>query len=143
MVRISKIDEKDKKIIEILEENARTPYTEIAKRLGITEAAVRKRIKKLEEFGIIRKYTIEVNNKVLGRKVAWIGLDVEPDSFVNIINRLKTLKVRRIYLSIGDHDLMLEHIYEKQDDLNQLVNVIENFPGVKRVCPAILVDLIV
>ena len=43
------LDNKDQIIISILEKNGRTPFTQIAERLDVSEAAVRKRIKKLEE----------------------------------------------------------------------------------------------
>lgn len=49
-------DELDKDIIRILKHNARTSYTEIGEQLGISRVAVMKRIKKLEDDGIIRGY---------------------------------------------------------------------------------------
>ena len=58
MVRISNF-----KILQILRENARTPFVKIAELLGVSETAVRKRVRKLEEQGIIRKYTVEVDQK--------------------------------------------------------------------------------
>ncbi len=58
-----KLDEKDKKIIEILKENSRTPYNEIAKKIGISDVGVKKRIDKLIENGFIKKFTVEVDMK--------------------------------------------------------------------------------
>jgi len=55
VVRIS-----DLEIIRILRENARIPFVKIAEDLGVSEIAIRKRVKKLEKDGIIRRYTIEV-----------------------------------------------------------------------------------
>ncbi|MCD6223102.1 MAG: AsnC family transcriptional regulator, partial [Thermoplasmata archaeon] len=43
------IDEIDKKILEILSNNARTPYTQIAKDVGLSEGAIRKRVAAMEE----------------------------------------------------------------------------------------------
>lgn len=54
------LDEKDKKIIEMLFENSRRPYHEIAEEVGLSESTVRKRVIKLQEGGIIEKFTIRI-----------------------------------------------------------------------------------
>jgi DNA-binding Lrp family transcriptional regulator len=54
------LDEKDKKIIEMLFENSRRPYHEIAHEVGLSESTVRKRVIKLQEGGIIEKFTIKI-----------------------------------------------------------------------------------
>ncbi|MFX0028917.1 MAG: Lrp/AsnC family transcriptional regulator [Candidatus Hodarchaeota archaeon] len=54
------LDEKDKKIIEMLFENSRRPYHEIAAEVGLSESTVRKRVIKLQEGGIIEKFTIKI-----------------------------------------------------------------------------------
>ena len=54
------LDEKDKKIIEMLLENSRRPYHEIAEEVGLSESTVRKRVIKLQEGGIIEKFTIKI-----------------------------------------------------------------------------------
>jgi DNA-binding Lrp family transcriptional regulator len=54
------LDEKDKKIIEMLFENSRRPYHEIADEVGLSESTVRKRVMKLQEGGVIEKFTIKI-----------------------------------------------------------------------------------
>jgi DNA-binding Lrp family transcriptional regulator len=54
------LDEKDKKIIEMLFDNSRRPYHEIADEVGLSESTVRKRVMKLQEGGIIEKFTIKI-----------------------------------------------------------------------------------
>ncbi|NVM35391.1 MAG: Lrp/AsnC family transcriptional regulator [Candidatus Lokiarchaeota archaeon] len=54
------LDEKDKKIIEMLLENSRRPYHEIADAVELSESTVRKRVIKLQEGGIIEKFTIKI-----------------------------------------------------------------------------------
>jgi len=54
------LDEKDKKIIEMLFENSRRPYHEIADEVGLSESTVRKRVMKLQEGGVIEKFTIRI-----------------------------------------------------------------------------------
>ncbi|MEM4695516.1 MAG: winged helix-turn-helix transcriptional regulator, partial [Ignisphaera sp.] len=53
------IDDIDLKLLQLLKENARTSYSKLARELGISEGAVRKRISKLVKSGVIKKMTIE------------------------------------------------------------------------------------
>jgi len=143
MVRKSYIDDIDIEILKMLEENARIPYTEIAKKLNLSEVAVRKRIKKLERMKIILKYTIVINYKDLGLNLAWIGVDTKPDKLFKVIEDIKELKnIRNIYTTTGDHNIILEILYENQNELRELVKKLESIDGIIRVCPAILVEKI-
>ena len=88
MVRISNI-----KLIKILMTNSRMPYTRLAEMFGVSEAAIRKRLRKLEKDGIIRKYTVEVNPRKLGFDVnALIGIDTKPEFYTSVIEKLKNSK---------------------------------------------------
>ena len=139
MVRIS---EKDITIINFLMKDARMPYTEIARRLGVTEAAVRKRVKKLEEEGIIRGYQAQVDAKKIGYKiVAEIGFDIEPERYVRVIDEIKEWpEVKRMKSTTGDHMIMIECWFHDSDEMVQFVRKLESIEGVQRVCPAILVE---
>ncbi|MCS7131284.1 MAG: Lrp/AsnC family transcriptional regulator, partial [Hadesarchaea archaeon] len=83
------MDGKDLEIIKALQADARTPFLEIAKRLRMSESAVRKRVRKLEREGVIEKYTIVVDPSKLGyNAVALVGLDVMPDRYLTIVREL-------------------------------------------------------
>lgn len=139
MVRIS---EKDLAIIEFLMQDARMPYTEIARRLGVTEAAVRKRVRKLEEEGIIKGYRASVDAKKLGYKiVAEIGFDIEPEQYVKVIETVKNMpEVKRMKSTTGDHMIMIECWFHDSDEMVRFVRKLESIEGVMRVCPAVLVE---
>ncbi len=55
------MDAKDKEIIKLLKDNARSGYGELGKEIGLSEGAVRKRIKTLSDEGIIRKFTVKIS----------------------------------------------------------------------------------
>ena len=55
---MSNVDSLDRAILSFLRESARAPYVEIAKGVGVTERTVRTRIKRLEDEGVIRGYTV-------------------------------------------------------------------------------------
>ncbi len=134
------LDNRDKTILEILEKNARTSYTEIAKQLNLTEAAIRKRIKKLEEKEIILGYKASVNYKKLGFKNKIImGVDTTPKDYFKVINELKKLDfIKNLTTSSGDHMIMFETWVRNMDELNTYLETINSINGVTESCPSII-----
>lgn len=137
MVRIS-----DKKLIKLLMENSRIPFTKLAEELGVTEAAVRKRIKTLEKRGVIRKFTIDVDPKALGYKFdVLIGVDTTPETYIKVIDYLKNIdKVIELYTSTGDHMILIRMWFEDTEEMNFFIRSLEEMQGITRVCPAILLE---
>ena len=138
------LDEKDKRIIEILLENARLPLTDIAKMLGVTDVAVKKRIKKLERRGVIKKYTVVVDPSMLGfQNTALVGVDTEPDKILEVARQLSEAEYSRsVYLTTGDHMIMVEVWAKDSSDLMRIIKEIGSIGGVRRVCPAIILERI-
>ncbi len=139
------MDDKDKKIIELLSQNSRMPYTEIAKKLGVTETTVRKRIEELEKKGVIKKYTIEVDPEKLGyRTITILGMDVEPRYLLEAAKKLAEMEeIRWVATSTGDHMIMCEIWARSTEDLMKiLTNKIGKIKGVKDLCPAIIMERI-
>ncbi|WP_290902387.1 Lrp/AsnC family transcriptional regulator [Ferroglobus sp.] len=139
------MDERDRKIIEILVKNGRATLTEIAKELGISEAAVRKRLKNLEERGIIKGYTAIIDYEKAGYGVISLtGIDTEPDKFLDVAKKLREHEfVKSLYITSGDHMIMAEIVAKDGDELTKILSeVIGKIEGVKRVCPAIVLDKI-
>ena len=56
------MDSPDEKILKLLKENSRAKFVDIGKAVGLTEGAVRRRVKNLAESGVIRKFSIEIEN---------------------------------------------------------------------------------
>ena len=92
-----KID--DAELLSILEEDSSLKYTEIAeiieKKFGkkIYDTSVRKRILGLREKAIIKRFTIEIDQRKLGYELtAFIGLDTEPEKYLDIQEDLRSLQ---------------------------------------------------
>ena len=132
----------DEALVTILMHNARIPFTEIARMYNVNEATIRKRVKKLEDSGIIRGYTARVDPRLLGFKVdALIGLDTEPDYYISTIKWLKRRKdIRRLWTSSGDHMIMFRIWFKGNAELSAFVSMLEKKEGVTKVCPAILIE---
>ncbi len=139
------MDEKDRKIIELLQENSRISYTDIAKILGVTETTVRKRIAELEKRRVIKKYTIEVDPSKLGYKnVTILGMDVEPKYLLEAAKKLAELEEAKwVATSTGDHMIMAEIWTKNGEELfNLITKKISKIKGVKDLCPAIIMERI-
>ena len=137
MVRITNLE-----LIRVLKEDARRPYVDLARIFGVSEAAVRKRIRRLEEEGVIRKYTVVVDLRRLGYGVhVLIGLDASPEKFLSVVEELKKLdEVINLYTSTGDHMMLAECWFKDSQELSEFVKKLNNLDGVIRVCPAIILE---
>ena len=138
------IDEKDLKIIEILRRNARATYTEIAKELGLTEAAARKRVKRLENLGVIKGYRAIIDYKKLGYTIISLtGIDTEPEALLDVAkNLLEKSWVNSLFLTSGDHMIMAEIIARDNSEFLRIQEEIKRIPGVRRICPAMVLDVL-
>ena len=127
----------------MLMKNARIPKTKIAEELEVTETAVRKRISKLEKDGIILGYKAVINYRTAGLSASLTGVDVEPDKLWEVINRLKDLdEIKSMFLTTGDHMIMLEIVAESVEELSKIHEKISELEGVKRICPAVILDVL-
>ena len=117
-------------------------FVEIAKKLGVSETAVRKKLQKLEELGVIRRYTVEVDPRKLGFNIiALIGLDTTPESYIRVIDALrKDDRIVKMYSSSGDHMVLIEVWFRNSEEMSQFVKKLNDMEGVTRVCPAILIE---
>lgn len=102
------IDEFDKKLIRLLQENSRMKNTDLARELGVTEGAIRKRIKKLQESRYIDKFTIKLNEAKIQSTSAIVQImiagDMGPGRIRDeIIANIKG--VEEIYEVAGEVDL--------------------------------------
>ncbi|MEM3404418.1 MAG: Lrp/AsnC family transcriptional regulator [Nitrososphaeria archaeon] len=134
------MDEIDRIIIENLLTNARTSKAILARKLNITEAAIRKRLKKLESSGTIVGYKAIVDYQKAELVASITGVDAEPERLWKVIEHLKALdEVKMIFLTSGDHMMLVEIVVKSMDELKEVHEKIGRYDGVMRICPAILI----
>lgn len=137
------MDEKDREILISLLRDARIPKTKIAEKLGITETAVRKRIEKLENQRILIGYKAILDFKKAELLVSFTGVDIEPEELWKVINLLKDFnEISNLYLTSGDHTILAEILANSFETLNKIHERISKIPGVKRVCPSIVLEVV-
>lgn len=81
MSKVNDLDQLDRQILAILMENAKIPYTEIAKQLFVSGGTIHVRMKKLEEAGIVNGYQLRVDHNQLGYDIAaFLGIYLDKSS---------------------------------------------------------------
>lgn len=123
------LNEKDLKILDVLKYNAKLSTQQIAKRTLIPITTVHNRIKKLEKEGIIKGYTVVLDNKRLGKNItAFIlinviynlpGKKVKQDDLANAIKKLEV--VEEVNILAGGSDLIAKVRTKDIDELNDFV----------------------
>ncbi|MBI2139745.1 Lrp/AsnC family transcriptional regulator [Candidatus Woesearchaeota archaeon] len=136
------LDSLDIRIIDFLSNDGRMPFLQIAKALKLSESAIRKRVKNLEERGVIKRYTISVDHGKVGYgNIAFVGVDVDGERYFEVAKQLKNIEqVRYAASSTGDHMFMLEIWAKDNDEMHDVCQQIKRIEGVTRICPAIVKD---
>ncbi|MEL0261228.1 MAG: Lrp/AsnC family transcriptional regulator [Aquiluna sp.] len=136
MSRVSKLnrpqlDEVSKKIIEQLQKDGRKSYAEIGKVVGLSEAAVRQRVQKLTESGVMQIVAVTDPLRLGFSRQAMIGIKCTGD-VSDIAETLAQIpSIDYVVLTAGSFDIMVEVVCEDDDHLIALLNQrIRNIPGV-------------
>ena len=131
-----KIDGIDKEIIRSLMNNARTPILEIAKRIGVSGAAIHQRLRKLENSELIEGSKIIINPKVLGYKtMAFIGIYLEKaGDNADVVRELKKIpEVIESHYTTGNWSILTKILCFDNENLMQILNKkIQTINGVSR-----------
>ncbi|HET9656099.1 MAG TPA: Lrp/AsnC family transcriptional regulator [Kineosporiaceae bacterium] len=126
------LDETSKRIIEQLQEDGRRPYATIGKAVGLSEAAVRQRVQRLLDAGVMQIVAVTDPLQVGFARQAMIGLKVEGDLNV-VADRLAEFpEASYVVVTAGSFDLIVEVVCEDDDHLlDVLAQRIRMLPGVR------------
>ena len=127
----SQLDDVSKSIIEQLQHDGRKSYAEIGKAVGLSEAAVRQRVQKLTDSGVMQVVAVTDPMQLGFYRQAMIGVRCGGDTRA-IADHLGALPaVDYVVLTAGSFDILVEVICENDDDLINLLNSeIRTLPGV-------------
>jgi Lrp/AsnC family transcriptional regulator, regulator for asnA, asnC and gidA len=128
----SSIDAVSKAIIEQLQEDGRRPYAAIGKAVGLSEAAVRQRVQKLLDQGVMQIVAVTDPLTVGFRRQAMVGIKVEGD-IDPVAEALAALdEVEYVVITAGSFDLLVEIVCEDDDHLLEMISQrIRSLPGVR------------
>jgi len=117
------LDELDKKILEILKEDSRTPLTEIAKKTKVSQTTIKNRIVLMKKRGIIKKFSLCLDHEKLGKKLmSLIEIKTDPAKIQEVILELKQIsEITEIYVITGEYDIVAKALTEDISTYRDLV----------------------
>ncbi len=126
------LDDVSKAIIEQLQENGRRPYSTIGRAVGLSEAAVRQRVQRLTEAGVMQIVAVTDPLTVGFHRQAMIGLKASGDLQVLADGLAALSEVDYVVITAGSFDMIAEVVCEDDDHLLDLLNKqIRVLPGVQ------------
>jgi Lrp/AsnC family transcriptional regulator for asnA, asnC and gidA len=126
------LDAPNRAIIEALQRDGRQPYGAIAEEVGLSEAAVRRRVQRLRESGIMQIVAVTDPLQLGFTRQAMIGLSVEGD-VRRVAEKLSSLpEVDYVVMCAGSFDILVEIVCEDDERLLQVLNdSVRCIPGVR------------
>lgn len=138
------LDDTDHAIIDLLREDGRLPYRAIARELGLTEATVRARVRRLEDSNTMRVVAVTDIEAAGYEMLLAVGVQVENRSPVDVARELAEIpEVFSVNVVVGTHDIEILVVARDQEALADLLSVqLANISGVRRLTPALAVDVL-
>ena len=127
------LDDLDKKLITILQDDARASASEISRKTGYNENTIRYRIERLKKSGVVKEFTALLNPRMIGLPVAAIMMiTTEPNQLKDVFERLAKLEeTKHILQATGKHDLIVVAHYTNMEAMNDASQKIKSMDGVK------------
>ena len=124
------MDDTDKKIIELLKDDSRAGYGEIGEKVGLSEGAVRKRIKTLTDQGVIRKFTVKIAIADGAQAITLLAINpAQPTQEVS--KKIQTIQnVEITYEVSGEYDIVAVISGMDMTDVNECIEKIRMVEGI-------------
>lgn len=120
------IDDIDQAILRELKVDSRLSFAEIGRKVKLSPSAVRDRVIKMEDIGLIKKYSIELNQKLLGNDLAvfiWVNVHHgKLKAFLKIIPQIS--EIQKAYRITGNQNIHLKVLLRNQIHLQNVIDQI-------------------
>jgi len=126
------LDHMDRTILMILQEDARTPFAEIARKLRVSEGTIHLRVKKLQEGGVIEGYHARLAPAKVDKDLtAMVSLKADPSRYAEVLNRLVEMEdVYEVFDMTGEFYAMLK---VRASDIESLAKIIDRIGDIEGV----------
>jgi Lrp/AsnC family transcriptional regulator for asnA, asnC and gidA len=125
------LDDAGKAIVEQLQQDGRRPYAAIARAVGLSEAAVRQRVARLQEAGVIQIVAVTDPLQLGFHRQAMIGIRVDGDVLAVGDALAEMPEIEYIVITAGSYDLLVEVLCEDDEHLLQVSRRIRAAPGIR------------
>ncbi|MEV7799930.1 Lrp/AsnC family transcriptional regulator [Microbacterium foliorum] len=116
------LDDVAKTIIELLQEDGRRSYSDIGREVGLSEAAVRQRVQRLTESGVMQIVAVTDPMQLGFARQAMIGIRVSGDTRVVAEAISEIAAIDYVVITVGSFDILAEVVCEDDEDLLALIN---------------------
>lgn len=131
---MGKIDSLDKKILEIVMNNARIPSKDVAAECGVSRAAIHQRLQRMMDLGVITGSSYNVNPKALGyRTCTFIGVNLDRGAmYRDVVPELEKIpEIVECHFTTGPYTMLIKLFARDNEHLMDLLNnKIQTIPGV-------------
>ena len=137
-----KLDPVNRRIIEILQREGRCPYTSIARELGISEAAVRARVQRLTDAGVLDVVAVTNPLKLGFDVMALVGVQANSDlgHVADVVS--EWAETSYVVITSGSYDLLVEVVCEHNRHLLDVVQRLREIDGVKSTETFMYLDMV-
>lgn len=126
----NEFDSTDEKIMQLLREDSRKSFVDIGVQIGLSESAVRRRVKNLMDSGFIRRFTIEIGTSNKTNAITFISVDSRIETDI-VCSKLRDLEgVEIIYEITGQYDIAVVIAAPTIADINRSVDNLRRIEGV-------------
>lgn len=138
------IDNIDRGILSALMKNAKTPYTEIAKKLIVSAGTIHVRMKKMEDAGIVKNSRLHINYELLGFDMtAFLGIYLEKGStYTDVIHQLNMIpEIVEAHYTTGVYSIFAKIRCKNTKHMRQILNEeVQAIKGIQRTETIISLD---
>ena len=123
------MDNTDERILDIMKGNARISFQELGDELGISRVAAMKRVRKLEEEGVIRQYNTCIYRE--DEFTMFVDLEIKPDRYDKVLKYIttRTTFIRQIFRTTGESRIHIVAVAPTVEDLKYLAHMIQKKCG--------------
>lgn len=131
---MEKVDQLDRQILQIISQNARISFKEVAIECGVSRAAVHQRVQKLIDMGVILGSGYQVSPKSIGYKTCtYIGIKLERGSmYKDVVDELKKIpEIVECHFTTGPYTILTKvYACDNEHLMDLLNNKMQRIPGV-------------
>ena len=140
------MDDIDKKILNLLQSNARKTISDLSAEIALSVPAIRERLKKLEASGTVKQYTTildpaSFNKHLMALMFLRFNSPKQGDNFTSFAHTEKEIK--ECYYITGDFDYCLKIVTQDTSTLESLLARIKNMPGITKTQTIVILSTII
>jgi DNA-binding Lrp family transcriptional regulator len=121
------MDRKNRRILDILKEDGRASFTDIADELNVSEGTVRKRVQDMKEDGVIDRFTVELGSTA-AKAIVMVKLSTNSGIDQVLKDFPEDMAINEV---AGEYDLIVEFERANNEEINQVLDKVRGIEGVK------------